>query len=104
MSRHRAGKGILRAASVHPEGSWRECSCQWETLQAFCVLSEVRWDRGRPAVPDMGETMHPADAAEAPRADTASGGTEAPGADTDPGTPEAPRTSTPPPTPPLPAV
>src|SRR5215469_2343025 len=58
----------------------------------FCVLSEVRWDRGRPAVPDMGETMHPADAAEAPRANTASGGTEAPG------------TPPPPPTTPLPVV
>src|SRR6516162_2087208 len=70
----------------------------------FCVLSEVRWDRGRPAVPDMEETMHPADAGEAPRADTASGGTEAPGADTDPGIAEPAGTSPPPPTAPLPVV
>src|SRR6516165_2265021 len=58
----------------------------------FCVLSEVRWDRGRPAVPDMEETMHPADAGEAPRADT------------DPGIAEPAGTSPPPPTAPLPVV
>jgi len=48
--------------------------------------------------------MHPADAGEAPRADTASGGTEAPGADTDPGIAEPAGTSPPPPTAPLPVV
>ena len=48
--------------------------------------------------------MHPADAAEAPRADTAPGGTEAPGADTDPGGAEPPGTPPPPPTAPLPVV
>src|SRR5262249_17714274 len=52
----------------------------------------------------MGETMHPADAADVPRADAASGSTEAPEADTDPGGAEAPGTPTPPPTAPLPVV
>src|SRR6516225_699843 len=70
----------------------------------FFVLPEARWDRGRPAVPDMGGTMHPADAAGAPRADTALGDTEALGADTDPGIAEVPGTSPPPPTAPLPVV
>jgi LCP family protein required for cell wall assembly len=55
-------------------------------------------------MPDMGETMHPADAAKAPRAGTAPGDTEAPGADTDPGGAEAPGTPPPPPTAPLPVV
>jgi LCP family protein required for cell wall assembly len=50
----------------------------------------------------MGETMHPADAAEVPGADTAQGSAEAPEADTDPGSLEAP--GTPPPTAPLPVV
>jgi len=48
--------------------------------------------------------MHPADAAGAPRADTAPGGTEAPGADTDPGDAASPGSPPPPPTAPLPVV
>src|SRR5262249_15944675 len=52
----------------------------------------------------MGETMHPADAADVPRADAAPGSTEAPEADTDPGGAEAAGTASAPPTAPLPVV
>src|SRR5262249_56925823 len=52
----------------------------------------------------MGETMHPADAAEVPGADTAPGDTEAPGVDADPGGAEAPGAPPPPPTAPLPVM
>jgi LCP family protein required for cell wall assembly len=58
----------------------------------------------------MGETMHPADAAEAGKAaearkaETARGSTEAPGADTDPRIAEGPETPPSPPTAPLPVV
>jgi len=48
--------------------------------------------------------MHPADAADVPRADAARGSTEAPEEDTDPGGAEAPGTPPPPPTAPLPVV
>src|SRR6266571_5158363 len=102
-------------------GGHRSSSSDCESVLAagnlaglFCVLSEVTWDHGRPAVPDRGETMHPADATEVPGADTAPGNSGAPGADAAPGhagatgvdtapaPAEAPGTPPPPPTAPLP--
>src|SRR5215471_21217802 len=98
MSRHGRVRGSCERFQFTRKGPGVNAPAHGKPRRPFYVLSEVRWDRGRPAVPDMGETMHPADAAEAPRTDTAPGGTEAPGADTDPGIAEAPGTSPPPPT------
>src|SRR6266704_6356711 len=115
MSRSRPGRELA--------GGHRSSSSDCESVLAagnlaglFCVLSEVTWDHGRPAVPDRGETMHPADATEVPGADTAPGNSGAPGADAAPGhagatgvdtapaPAEAPGTPPPPPTAPLPVI
>src|SRR6266702_1739373 len=79
MSRSRPGRELA--------GGHRSSSSDCESVLAagnlaglFCVLSEVTWDHGRPAVPDRGATMHPADATEVPGADPAAGNSGAPGA------------------------